>query len=120
MKTMIVDEIEYTVPELQGDIAFAEIAEIPSDATPMPATDGRLIVAHSETGHHHYVDAMHARGFDDPKDRNICYLQALSDANVIHDRGWDTHAPRRLDAGRCYIGIRQVERAPAGWRRVAD
>ena len=104
----------------QGDILFLRVPQIPETSKRIEAKDGKHIVAHSETGHHHYVDAAASVHFDGGADPNVCYLQMLTDAPVTHDRAWDTHAPQMLDAGARYIGIRQVENSPEGWRRVAD
>jgi hypothetical protein len=104
----------------QGDIWFVEIPSIPDGVRKIEPTNGKHIVAHSETGHHHTIDAASAVHFDGIADPNVCYLQMLSDADVVHERAWDTHAPASLKAGKCYTGIRQVENSPAGWRRVAD
>ncbi|MDX2253311.1 MAG: hypothetical protein NW202_13580 [Nitrospira sp.] len=105
--------------KFQGDIVIVEVPSIPSTATRKEPENGRHIVAHSETGHHHFVNAADAVHFQ-AEDPNVCYLQMLTDSPVVHDRAWDTHAPQMLDGGKCYIGIRQVEKSPEGWRRVAD
>lgn len=106
--------------QFQGDICFVEIEELPATAKPMKAEGGKFIVAHSETGHHHTVRADGCVAYDDEKDPNVCYLQMESAQFVEHERAWDTHAAICLDAGKRYMGVRQVERAPEGWRRVAD
>lgn len=104
--------------KFQGDIVFVQIPALPVGLREKPAENGRHVVAHSETGHHHFIDALGVKHYE-ASDPNVCYLSLESSSSVIHDRAWDTHAPVNLAAG-CYIGIRQVERAPEGWRRVAD
>jgi len=105
--------------QFQGDICFVEVEAIPADAKPMKAEGGVFILAHSETGHHHTVDAMGCVAFD-AKDPNVCFLQLETTHEVVHHRPWDTHASIFLDAGKTYMGVRQVERSPEGWVRVAD
>jgi hypothetical protein len=105
----------------QGDIAFIEVDEIPTDAVAQKApSSGRHILAHSETGHHHTIAADKALHFEAPKDPLVCFLQMAEDCDVIHERAWDTHAPTTLRGGKNYMGVRQVERSPSGWQRVAD
>lgn len=107
----------------QGDVLFRKIDRLPEGLVRRKA-EGRHIVAHSETGHHHTVDAIGCELFDDPKDPMICYLQ-LGDGgmcDVVHERNFDTHETLRL------LGMpsdvfeirRQREHTPEGWRMVTD
>jgi len=106
--------------QFQGDIAFVEVDSIPSGCTPAKEEDGKFVVAHSETGHHHYVDALSAKVYDSPDDPNVCYLQCETATDVIHARPYDTHKTVKLQSGAIYMGVRQVEYTPEGWRRAAD
>ena len=115
----------------QGDLGIRQIV-IPEDAVPQPEDQGGgHIVAHSETGHHHRVLAW-LHGDDTPSD--VAYLRPMSDedgltaylrvgpgpgAVMVHERGWDTHAPIHLPPGE-YRLRRQREYTPEGWRRVED
>jgi len=45
----------------QGDVAFRRIDKLPGGAKAAKEDGGRLIVGHSETGHHHIVDAAGAK-----------------------------------------------------------
>lgn len=105
--------------KFQGDVMFVRVDEIPAVAVKQEPKSGRHVVAHSETGHHHTIDAdgvVFYEGGDDPL---VCYL-ALDDAkDVVHNRSWDTHAPVSLKAGK-WMGRRQREHTPEGWRRVED
>lgn len=107
----------------QGDVLFRRIPKLPADVTEQK-TDGPIVVAHSETGHHHTVDNAEARLFDKAtRDPMICYLQLASDcADVVHHRPHDTHETLRLagGVGAVYEVRRQEEYTPEGWRRVED
>ena len=106
----------------QGDVMFEKIKAIPSTAIKQDR-NGPAIIVHSETGHHHLVHDVGVTHFEDTKNPLICYLR-LDDgfADVVHARSYDTHETVRLkgkarDIFKCR---RQRERAPEGWRRVAD
>jgi hypothetical protein len=110
----------------QGDVMFRRVDSLPSGLRRVePAPEG-LIVAHSETGHHHLVDPTQAALFagDDPM---VCYLQVSDYCDVNHARPWDTHETLRLIGGggstekaAVWKVVRQREWAPEGWRRVED
>jgi hypothetical protein len=114
----------------QGDIMLIEIDELPPDAVIDPHEDverDRVIVAHSETGHHH-VATGRVRLFKS-SDPLVTYLEGEGDIDLVHERSFDTHETIRL-AGRKakakkstkqrWQVRRQRESAPQGWRRVAD
>lgn len=107
----------------QGDVYVRRVTEIPSGAK-RAEDKGRVIVAHSETGHHHYLDAVGVERWEDPRNPLVCYLRieggpADGGAVLVHARSWDTHAPLHLSAGTWEIR-RQAELTPDGWRRVQD
>lgn len=106
----------------QGDVMFRIVKTIPNQFARVSA-DGPLVVAHSETGHHHTISDPSVAMFATPSDPLVCYLQ-LGDGNcdVVHNRSWDTHETLRLlgKPGTIYEVRRQREWTPEGWRRVAD
>lgn len=113
----------------QGDVLFLRLgdigaAEIPKSAVRVPPTNGRHVVAHSETGHHHVVDAMGTEMYSDPADQFTCYLrmETVQHFDVIHLRDFDTHAPERFSHGADGVIVvrRQREYIPGGHRRVED
>lgn len=106
--------------QFQGDVCFVEIDSIPCDVVPMSIENGKYIVGHSESGHHHTIESRACEAWTPPGQSSVCYLQMTIDCDVIHERPWDTHAPKSLVAGKKYMSIGQVEYTPAGWRRVAD
>lgn len=107
----------------QGDCILRRINTLPKEAKEVPSRDGWLVIAHSETGHHHSVDAMHAKQYEVPGNPLICFLQMSSDIiDVVHHRPWDTHETLQLlgKPGDVWEVRRQREWTPEGWRRVED
>jgi hypothetical protein len=114
----IVVSNEYTA---QGDLNLYKIDRLPPTAKEVQS-GGRIVLAHSETGHHHAIDA-HGRDvvmLRCEQEPLICYLQVNSDyADVVHHRVDDRHATHRLMRGLWAAG-RQVEYQPDGYRMVID
>lgn len=104
----------------QGDVCFKRVEAIPEHFGPI-VRDGDIVVAHSETGHHHVISDLGVVQFV-AHDPLICYLQLESDhCDVVHLRDWATHETVRLTgAGSKFMVIRQREKTPEGWRRVED
>ena len=104
----------------QGDVMFIKVDALPLEAKPLTvAGEGRVVVAHSETGHHHVAVAESVRlyGVADPM---VHYLVAESAyADVVHERSFDTHETLRLPKGTWEVR-RQREMMPDGERQVAD
>ena len=107
-------------PVAQGDVLFRRIKKLPENVGPEQApVNGKLIVTHSETGHHHTTRADMVRLYGE-QSALVAYLVAESAyADIEHERPWDTHEPLRLPKGIWEIR-RQREHTPEGWQRVAD
>ena len=106
----------------QGDLLIRKIKSIPKTVKAVKPVGHRFVVAHSETGHHHYLGEDDVSIFEPEKDNfgMICYLQVDGDfADLVHDRSFDTHETIRIKKG-AYEIRRQREYTPAGWRRVED
>ncbi len=108
----------------QGDVLFVRVDKLPADAIESPR-EGPIIVAHSETGHHHAIGDNVTRKFELPNNPLVCYLQmgdGIPGMDVVHHRPWDTHETLRLlgKAGDVWEVHRQREWTPEGWRRVED
>ena len=111
--------IEVKTMAAQGDVLFRRIANVPSGAV-MQLQSGRVIVGHSETGHHHAIEAAAVRYFSEPGSRTLAYL-VIDDqfADVVHHRPYDTHETLRLTKGFWEVR-RQREWSPEGWQVVSD
>lgn len=113
----------------QGDCLFRKVAKLP-DGVVEAKRNGPIVVAHSETGHHHTVDSPHARLYEVPGSTLVSYLQmdvglhpdGTGGLDVVHHRPWDTHETLRLltEPGETWEIRRQREWTPEGWRRVED
>jgi len=104
----------------QGDVLFRRVNELPVGAKEVEATEGKHVVAHSETGHHHYLEAVPGVRRYVGSDPLIGYLSVEGvGAEVVHARPWDTHETMRLTPG-IYEVRRQKEYVPGGFRRVED
>lgn len=117
--TMTIDQMA-----AQGDVLFRRVDKIPDGYERQENAGAQIVVAHSETGHHHAVPAMLASLYTNRADPLVSYLQ-LGDVEaleVTHHRPYDTHAPLRLGggAGAVWQVRRQREHTPEGWRRVED
>lgn len=104
----------------QGELYFERVEKLPDGVKEIKAENGRLVIGHSETGHHHYVEKAQARfyGTDDP---NICYLTIDGKyADLIHDKtGPDVHETVKIPNGTFRVR-KQQEYMFDSWRRVQD
>lgn len=108
----------------QGDVVFRRIPALPKGVTEEKRV-GKLIVAHSETGHHHSIHSGEVKMFRKlESDALVCYLQleGVDHCDVVHERPFDTHETIRLlgGPGAVWEIRRQREYVPNGWRRVED
>jgi len=103
----------------QGDVLFRRIKRIPEHVTALPRSKAGIVVAHSETGHHHVIPDACVAHYSDSKSALASYLQIDTSADVVHLRPFDTHETLRLSA-RAWEVRRQREHTPEGWRRVED
>ena len=104
----------------QGDLLIRRIDRLPSDAVPIEPKDGRFVLAHSETGHHHVISSQGVRAYS-RSDHPLLLILVITDPQPIqHLRAWDTHEALMPARPGVYEIYRQREMAPEGWRRVAD
>ena len=107
----------------QGDVLFRRVDALPEGATKVHR-HGPLVVAHSETGHHHVVRSSNAELFR-AKDPFVTFLRSEGAfVEIEHLRDFDTHDTVRLlgnDIGPTYFEVRrQREHAFDGFRPVND
>jgi uncharacterized protein with ACT and thioredoxin-like domain len=108
----------------QGDLLIRRIDNLPKEVKPVDAIKGQFIVAHSETGHNHVIDATQNVQLFSNGDQMVSYLQVIEATDEVetiikHLRSFDTHESIKIDAG-IYEIRRQREYTPEGWRRVED
>jgi hypothetical protein len=108
----------------QGDLMIRRIDSIPATAVTVTPENGVFVVAHSETGHNHVIEARPNVQLLTTGDPMISYLRVIEATDATetlleHLRGHDTHETIKIDAGDYEIR-RQREYSPEGWRRVED
>jgi hypothetical protein len=104
----------------QGDVLFLRIEELPASAE-RAEVKGPIIIAHSETGHHHTAESVGVPEFwREPSDPLTCYLvDTMHPVHIVHHRPTDTHETQCLTPGKWMVR-RQREHTPEGWRMVQD
>ena len=103
----------------QGDVLIRRVDEVPASAKRVPSENGKIIVTHSETGHHHVMEAERVDLFQDPENFLLAWIKVNRPATLEHMRPHDTHEAIKFSEG-IYEIRRQREYTPEGFRRVAD
>lgn len=109
----------------QGDVMLRKIDKLPADAVAVPRK-GAIVIAHSETGHHHVITDKGVTLFEVAGRPLVAYLRFEKgnggSVDVVHKRQHDTHETLRLlgKVGDVWEVRRQRESTPGGWQRVAD
>lgn len=109
----------------QGDMMIRKIDVLPSDAVnTVPTEDGKHILTHSETGHHHAVldrpGVQHFTGMDTLRSFLVIPDDG-QETDVIHLRDSHTHETLRFPGPGVYEIRRQREHdATQGWRAAID
>jgi len=107
----------------QGDLMITRVQEIPTDAVLKEPENDVHIVAHSETGHHHVVEAGPVEYFwasnDGDFEGQVAYLKVNEPVVLRHLRSFDTHEPIQISPGIFRLN-QQREYTPEGFRRAAD
>jgi hypothetical protein len=87
----------------QGEITLRKITVLPNGLeTRVGATNGRIIVGHSETGHHHTLDERCVEVYEAstaPAGMRILYAIVNSATTLDHERPHDTHESVGLQPG---------------------
>lgn len=103
----------------QGDVYIRKIDKLPANVERVEQINGKVIVTHSETGHHHVMDAEAVTMYRLPDSIMDCLLVVDKPAALEHLRSFDTHEPILFEPG-VYHVRRQREYTPEGFRRVED
>lgn len=113
------DDTRKAIP--QGDCYLIPIKAVPTNAPEVKADNGRFIITHSETGHHHIVlerpDIRQFTGMD--IFRGFLEVGGDEPAELVHLRDHHTHAPQAVPPG-AYLIQRQAAYTPQGWERARD
>lgn len=103
----------------QGDVYFEKIDELPEGAEKIETKGPELVVAHSETGHHHVMNSAKSDMYRRDKDEDF-YLVVTEEDVLNHKRDFHTHESIQFNPG-VYRVTHQREHVPgAAPRRVYD
>ena len=92
----------------QGEISLAKVAKVPDGLKRIDPVNGRVIVGHSETGHHHTVSADCVELYEAktaPAGMRVLYAIVNAPASLDHKRDFDTHESLALQPGMYEIRI---------------
>lgn len=102
---------------MKKGIRHGEVILMPTEATVTGKKVKKFVIAHSETGHHHVIEAE-APFTVDEKDMLI---ELFGDAAIVHKKSFDAHKTLPLEKG-IYKRYEAVEYSPFDQitRRVRD
>lgn len=107
----------------QGEAFFRRLDAIPETVKEVAPENGVVIVAHSETGHHHVMNAdtvtLLERTDNVGEGLRILHMIVKEPTALKHLREHDTHEPIMFEPGNYEVRL-QREYSPEGYRRVAD
>jgi hypothetical protein len=106
----------------QGELRFVRLPanfKVPAGAVKVEPVNGKVIVGHSETGHHHVMEAECTTMYRLPDSILECLLVVEQPDMLKHLRAFDTHEPLSFEPG-IYKAITAREYVPEGWRRSED
>jgi hypothetical protein len=108
----------------QGDIYIRRVESLPKNVKAMKIEKSHYVVAHSESGHNHVIEARPNVSVFLSDDPMVSYLQVVEATDAVetllkHMRSFDTHETIKFSPG-IYEIRRQREATPEGWRRVED
>jgi phage pi2 protein 07 len=109
----------------QGDLVIKRVADMPDfDVEEMKVENGVYVVAHSESGHNHVMNASTVTAFKNPKtsENDLYELFLKVDAPTMLDHvktGPDQHEALLVPPG-TYKIVRQREHTAEGFRRAQD
>lgn len=98
----------------QGELSIRRIGNLPANRavpagyTPLAIEDGKLIVGHSETGHHHCFapDSVSVAVMDRaPEGMRILRAIVESPTSLVHLRDHDTHESIMFEPGEYEIRV---------------
>ena len=86
----------------QGEISIRKLDKMPDSVKPMAPENGKFIIGHSETGHHHTMTMERAKVFEAttaPDGMKILYAILDGEKVLEHERSFDTHEPIQFQPG---------------------
>jgi len=114
----------FTKMAAQGDFIILRIPSIPANVERLaPDASGRIVVAHSETGHDHVMVADRVEAYKPAGVKEVdlyeMFLSVKAPTEINHLRSFDTHETLLVPEGD-YMVRRQREYVAEGFRRAQD
>lgn len=108
--------------QAQGEVYARRIDALPEGLTPVAPEEGVVIVAHSEQGHHHVLDAAHAEVLERPATDGLRILYAVvREPTALRQTAASPHEEMRLEPGIYELRLaREYDPFADQVRRVAD
>ena len=85
----------------QGEIRITKVESIPKDAALVKPENGKHIIGHSETGHHHVLErpAEVYSATHPTTGMKVLYAIIKEPNALVHERSFDTHEGCALEPG---------------------
>ena len=113
----------FTKMAAQGDFIIRRISDLPTNVEPVSAENGKIVVAHSETGHNHVMEADRVEAYKPTGVKDVdlyeMFLLVKEPTEINHLRSYDTHETLLVPPG-TYEVRRQREYVAEGFRRAQD
>ena len=107
----------------QGDFIIIRVDSIPANVEKIDPIDNKIVVAHSETGHNHVMEADTVTAYKETGVKEVdlykMFLSVDQTSEINHLRSFDTHETLQVPAGN-YMVVRQREYVAEGFRRAQD
>ena len=103
----------------QGDVLIRRVDALPAHCLKVESTEPELIITHSETGHHHVMDAKKVDIYCDAANPLLAWIKVNRPTSLLHKRSFDTHEPIKFEKG-VYEIRRQREYVAQGFRKAQD
>jgi len=106
----------------QGDLLLVKIEALPHPMKSVEAEHGQLVLAHSETGHHHCLQDSENVTLYERGDRFLRYLEVTGDTPVVleHQRVFDTHEALEIQPGVYEVRRQREYHGDGGFRPASD
>lgn len=127
--------VNQTEPFRQGEIAFYPVEWVKKNGLEdfktfkmdqpkkLDMEDGKIIIGHSETGHHHVLEIERSKSAQALIDETNSLIAKIKVEGVPielkHLRTNDTHESFKISEGEYYVRYHAQE-TPEGWERVID
>lgn len=112
----------------QGDVMFTRVSSKPADMNKqLELEDGKLIITHSETGHHHIMNPAHVKAFQNGANPLVLFIVVSEQTELTHLRDHHTHEAIQFEPGMYQVNRQrefdstvEARNVEEQWRRAID